>query len=158
MINIDREEIELSGGKIQVVSEVIVVLRAIKSRYKLTDKEMSHIFEVAMYSQEELTQKTIEIAKKQLDIMEKSIIESFTDFMEKQEDCDNCHVSEKCPMKELYDDVKSGKAGANEIMEFTMSSHEVMKADKEYQKYKKSKKSSDDDADDILKQIFKDLM
>ena len=76
MINIDREEIELSGGKIQVVSEVIAVLRVIKRRYKLTDEEMNHIFEVAMYSQEELAQKTKEAVEKQLDIIEKTIIES----------------------------------------------------------------------------------
>ena len=156
MINIDREEMELSGGKIQVVSEVIAVLRVIKRRYKLTDEEMNHIFEVAMYSQEELAQKTKEAVEKKLDIMEKAIIESFTEFMEEQEDCDNCHVNENCSMKALYDDVKSGKAGAKEIMGFTMFSHKAMKADKEYQKFKKSTKISDDD--DIFRRMFKDLM
>lgn len=156
MINIDREEMELSGGKIQVVSEVIAVLRVIKRRYKLTDEEMNHIFEVAMYSQEELAQKTKEAVEKKLDIMEKTIIESFTEFMEEHEDCDNCHVNDNCSMKTLYDDVKSGKAGAKEIMGFTMFSHELMKADKEYQKSKKSTKILDDD--DIFRRMFKDLM
>lgn len=144
MIFVNQNNIEISGNAVEVLSEVALALRKIKNKYDLEDTDIEEIAKIANMSSSELKVTAIKSAITDIDNI---FVSSFMHFME-TEDCNNCNACEDCEMLDLYNRLKDGSAGANDLLNFTFGEN----------KKQKSRKPQNKCSGDLFSNMFDDLL
>jgi len=147
MIEMNENKLEIKGNRAQLVSEFASIARHLVRDFDFTEKDFEFVHKIAFLSDEQLAEKAKDALNNMVGDFGEAIIKQFKKFMD-TEDCDNCPSSDKCLMKDLYDDVLAGKANGLDILKATMSMKE---ADTHKDIHK-------DKPDDLFGNMFNDLL
>lgn len=148
MIEVRDNKLEMKGNKHQLITEFALIARHLVKDFDFTEHDFEFIHETAFLSEEQLAEKAKDGIKNMVGGFDEAVIKQFKEFMDK-EDCENCSSSDKCPMKDLYDDVLAGKANGLDILKATMSVNKGTDTHKDIHK---------DNPNDLFGDMFKDLL
>lgn len=124
MIEMRENKLEIKGSRAQLITEFASIARHLVKDFDFTEKDFEFVHEIAFLSDEQLAERAKNSLNTMVGDFDEAVIKQFKEFMNK-EDCENCSSSDKCPMKDLYDDVLAGKASGLDILKATMSMNET---------------------------------
>lgn len=142
-----KGKLEIEGSRAQLVTEFASIARHLVKDFNFDEHDFEFVHEIAFLSDEQLAEKAKNTLNDMTSGFDEAIIEKFKVFIN-AEDCDNCPSSDKCLMKNLYDDVLAGKANGLDIIKATMS----MKETDTHKDIHKEKPN------DLFGDMFKDLL
>lgn len=157
MIKIEDGYVESHGDKIEVITELIMIIRHIHKHYDLEEKDLSNFLKYGFMSSEEIR----EHASKKIDSFLSELLEDaeiipidIDDFLDK-EDCEHCKHADKCELKDILMKIREHNETPSDIKRL----FELMMNHKDRSSNDSENNSEDsEDSDDSFFNVFKDLL